>query len=174
LVLSAETREFSPASFWDLFMVKQTTGTAPEAIIAAWAALAVFLAAGEVSARAGGLSSHHVGRFGLSRGHGLCGLGCKAFAHRHIQRFPQAIVGDGWYGFYGASDGVLPDVYGIGTSVSAPIPILPAVKSGPSCHLETQTYVVPSEAGGERHVAITRCVTAAATPLNRQSASGEP
>jgi hypothetical protein len=39
LVLSAETREFSPASLWDLFMVKQTTGTAPEAIIAAWTAL---------------------------------------------------------------------------------------------------------------------------------------
>jgi len=155
-------------------MFKPTTATAPQAIIAACAAMAVFLVTDNVSARPGGLSAGGVVGFGVNRGHGFCGPGCKAFAHRHIQRFPQRFVGDGWYGFYGASDGVLPDLYGIGIGVSAAVPILPAVRSGPSCHLETQTYVVPSEAGGERHVAITRCVTTAATPLNRQSVSGEP
>jgi hypothetical protein len=137
--------------------------------ITACAAVAIMAAD---RASAGGFGGGHSGGFGFVRGHFVCASGCGAWAHRRLHRRPPdsfAIAGDGsTYGFDDVGYGVhLYDSGGIGMSFSR-APASSGLTSGPSCHLETQTYVVPSEAGGESKVAITRCVTVAAPPSGEQ------
>ena len=137
--------------------------------ITACAAVAIVAADG---ASAGGFGGGHSGGFGFVRGHFVCASGCGTWAQRRLHRpLPDsfAVAGDGpTYGFDDVGYGVQPyDSGGIGMSYSR-APASSGLASGPSCRLETQTYVVPSEAGGESKVAITRCVTVAAPPLGEQ------
>ena len=123
-------------------------------------------------ASAGGFGGGHSSGLGFARGHFPCVSGCAAWGNRRFHRgLPGsfAVASDGWaYGFDDAGYGVQPyDTGGTGMSYSR-APVSSGLTSGPSCHLETQTYVVPSEAGGQSKVAITRCVTIAAPPLGEQ------
>jgi hypothetical protein len=137
--------------------------------ITACAAVAIIAAD---RASAGGFGGGHPGGFGFVRGPFVCSSGCGAWAHRRLpHRLSDsfAAAGDGsTYSFDDVGYGVQPyDSGGVGMSYSH-APASSGLTSGPSCHLETQTYVVPSEAGGESKVAITRCVTVAAPPLGEQ------
>jgi hypothetical protein len=139
-------------------MISRTRVMANGVITAAICA-ATLVATTDAPARSGGFVGGHLNIFGFGHARGFCGPGCRAFAHRHFHRSPQAFAGDGgWDGFSAADNGLVPDdAYGVGTGAA---PVAPAVKSGSPCHFETQSYVVPSEAGGERQVAIIRCVRA--------------
>jgi hypothetical protein len=78
-------------------------------------------------------------------------------AHRRLFRFAQP--GGGWsYGTYDDTFG-LTDAYGVETTSPAVEPaFLPPAIYRPACRLQTQIRTVPSESGGMRNIAITRCV----------------
>ena len=124
-------------------------------------AAALLVTANGAFARSGGIGGAHAMPFG----HGLhcCAPNHGAWSRRPAHQFwySPLLVGDDLS--YGNYDGGVAtyDVNDAGVNfLGAPIPS--ARISRPSCRLETQTYVVPSELGGERQIAVTRCVNSGA------------
>jgi hypothetical protein len=84
-----------------------------------------------------------------------CAFGCPVFARRKFRQFPYVVVTDEGLA-YGPNDDVEPYAPHTANGLAA----APAAYR-PTCHFETQKYVVPSEAGGQSKVSVTRCVNAA-------------
>jgi hypothetical protein len=125
-------------------------------MIAAMSAAALIAADG-ASARSGGFIGGHLSAFPNSGGWML---------HR-FHRFPRSAAWTGdasGYGGYAAGYDVMPYDANAFTPTYSVVPAPSAVMSRPTCHFETQTYVVPSETDGERKVSVIRCVTGAIPP----------
>jgi hypothetical protein len=139
---------------------------------------AMLLPSDRVVARSGGGGGGHAGAFGFSHPAApqfgarrffpssraglhfhnrlVAGVPTRA-AHR--RSFQLALPGGGWlYGTYDDMFG-LTDAYGVETTSPAVEPnFLPPAIYRPACRLQTQIRSVPSESGGRRNIAITRCV----------------
>jgi len=159
-------------------MLHRSIGTAIAIVMAA-----TLLPSDSVVARSGGTGGGHAGAFGSGRSAiprvglrrvfpapGLHlqnprGAGARA-VHRRFVRWAQP--GGGWlYGTYDDTLG-LTDPYGVETTSPAAEPNFPqSAIYRPACRLQTQIRTVPSESGGMREVAITRCVRPDVSSLAR-------
>jgi hypothetical protein len=85
------------------------------------------------------------------------GIGCRPFEHRAFRRTPYAANGAWYYGSYDDLGSV--DDSGANSVNVVPVPVPAAAIIRSNCHMQTKSYVVPAEAGGEKKVAVTRCVS---------------
>jgi hypothetical protein len=147
------------------------------------AVVALFVVTDSACARSSGLSGGHSIGFQSSRNFGarasvdrrtlpdsrwagdrFCTAGCRA-SRRHRIRNQAARTGDnqllGGYGAAGNTEPYDGDDTGENFSPAPPVSAdFAPTALRPTCKWETQTRIVPSEAGGARKVAIIRCVSA--------------
>jgi hypothetical protein len=165
-------------------MLHRSIGTAIAIVMAA-----TLLPSDSVVARSGGAGGGHVGAFRSSHPavpqfgsrrvfpaaragfnfHNRHVAGIRA-AHRRLFRLAQP--GGGWlYGTYDDTFG-LTDADGVETTSPSVEPDFPPrAIYRPACRLQTQIRAVPSESGGMRDIAITRCVHPDVSSLARPAGS---
>jgi hypothetical protein len=150
---------------------------------------AMLLPSDSVVARSGGGGGGHAGGFGSSHP-AVPQFGARRFfpsaraglnihnrhvaglrlAHRRF--FQMALPGGGWsYGTYDDTFG-LTDAYGVETTSPSVEPdFLPPAIYRPACRLQREIRAVPSESGGMRNIAITRCIRPDVSSLARPAGS---
>jgi len=164
--------------------------------VAAVCSAALFVVTDNACARAKGLSGGHSIGFQAGRNFGsvdrgtlpysrwahnrFCTSGCRANRLHRIRNLEAQTGNTLLFGGYGAAGNTEAYEGDDGENLSPTLPgstgHAPATFR-PTCHWETQTRVVPSEAGGVRKIAIVRCVSAAPQPSrapNRRSITENP
>lgn len=168
--------------------------------VAAVCSAALFVVTDNACARSNGLSGgHSIGipfgrnfgaRASVDRGalpysrwahNRFCTSGCRASRLHRIRNLGARTGNTLLLGGYGAAGNTAPyEGDDTGENFSPVLPVSPdfaPTTFRPTCHWETQTRIVPSEAGGVRKIAIVRCVSAAGGPsgaLDRRSITEDP